>query len=131
MKDKRKVFVMILLAFVGILLVCVSGFKGEGEPDVPEQTLDEYKHALEAELEDVCSLVEGVGRCRVSISFEKGAENSYKGSLLTESRPPKVLGVSVVCQGAGSDAVRAALTEMISALYGIGTNRVAVLKMQN
>jgi stage III sporulation protein AG len=47
---------------------------------------------------------------------------------LTESRPPLVLGVTVVCSGGDSDHVRARLTEMITALFDIPSNRVAVLK---
>ena len=96
-----------------------------------EITLDEYKELLEAEIESLCSDVSGVGRCRVFITFERGVQDTYKGSNIIESKPPKVLGVTVVCTGGDSDAVKSSVTEMISALFDIGYNRVAVLKLNS
>ena len=85
--------------------------------------------AVEEELADMCSSVSGVGRCKVTVTFERGEERVYKGSLLIESKPPKVLGVTVVCKGADSDLVRAEIVGMMSALFDIGANRIAVLKL--
>ena len=85
---------------------------------------------LEGELVDMCEQVSGVGKCKVMITFERGAENVYKGSQLTESSPPKVLGVSVICTGGASESVKAELTGMICALFSIGANRVAILPME-
>ena len=65
------------------------------------------------------------------VTFSRGEENTYKGSKLTESRPPEVLGVTVVCDGGDNATVRARLTEMLSALFGIGSNRIAVLPSKN
>ena len=129
-KDRKKLVFLCALVAVGIFLICISSFDG-GEKTEKAETLDEYKVRLEAELADMCADVSGVGKCRVSVSFERGEENTYKGTLLTESKPPRVLGVSVICKGADSDTVRAALTDMICALFDIGANRVAVLKMKN
>ncbi|MBR5817557.1 MAG: hypothetical protein IKY62_02810 [Clostridia bacterium] len=128
---KRGLLITISLALVGVLLLCIpSG--GENKEDVPEKTaeLSEYKARLEEELADTCTAVLGVGKCRVMIMFEKGAENVYKGSQLVESTPPKVAGVTVVCAGGNSSEVRSALTEMLSALFGIGKNRIAILELK-
>lgn len=93
-------------------------------------TLEEYKEWLEGELEVLCSSVDGVGRCSVFVTFERGAESTYKGGVLTDSRPPRVLGISVVCRGAESQRVQRELTELLCSLFDVGSNRVKILKMK-
>lgn len=125
---KRFTFILILLS-VGLLLVALSSVNKTEVTD--SAGLSEYKEELEERLERLCSEVDGVGRCTVMVTFSRGEENTYKGSKLTESRPPEVLGVTVVCDGGDNAAVRARLTEMLSALFGIGSNRIAVLPSKN
>lgn len=114
---------------VGLLLVALSSVNKTEVTDSAD--LSEYKEELEERLERLCSEVDGVGRCTVMVTFSRGEENTYKGSKLTESRPPEVLGVTVVCDGGDNATVRARLTEMLSALFGIGSNRIAVLPSKN
>ena len=121
-------------ALLGIFLVIISSSVGRGDSkSTSEQalTLEEYKAQLEGEIESLCSDVAGVGRCRVFITFERGAQNSYKGSAVTETKPPKVMGVTVICKGGDSDSVKRELSEMICALFDIGYNRVAILKLNS
>jgi hypothetical protein len=127
-KNKRGVFIA-LIFLIGAILLLLSSNTSQTQNFTDGETLSEYKARLEGELADMCSSVEGVGRCRVSVSFERGEEKEYKGSTLISSRPPKVLGVTVVCRGADSDRVRAEIIGMMSALFDIGTNRIAVLKL--
>ena len=94
-------------------------------------TLDEYREQLESEVAALCSSVSGVGKCRVFITFERGAASTYRGSSVIETKPPLVLGVSVVCSGGDSDRVRSELTDMLTALFSIGSNRVSVLKLNS
>ena len=120
--------ILLLLLAIALLLVAAPIFDAE-EPVADEQPLAEYKAALEAELSRLCSSVEGAGECRVTVSFSGGAESVYKGSHLVETRPPRVMGIAVVCRGADSNAVRAQLTEMLGALFELGSNRISVLKL--
>ncbi len=129
---KKGVLLTAVLIAVGVLLISLPMGGAEQSANVTEKiTLEEYKANLEGELSSMCERAEGVGRCRVMITLSRGEENTYKGSLLVESKPPRVLGVSVICEGGGSPTVKASLTEMICALFDIGTNRVAVLKLEN
>ena len=131
-KDNKKAVGIIVLFFLGAILLAFSAAGGEknaGKESV--DSLAEYKVALEEELARLCSSVEGVGRCTVTVSFERGEEKLYKGSTLIETKPPRVMGITVVCSGADSDGVRAALTSMLSALFDIGTNRISVLKLNS
>lgn len=132
LKENKKTARLLCFLALGIALLLIAApfFEGD-EPVSTEESLEEYKKRLEGEIADLCSSVDGVGRCKVTVTFERGAENSYKGSRLTESKPPKVMGIAVVCRGADSDAVRADIAGMLSALFEIGSNRVAVLKLNS
>ena len=130
-KEKYRRIALIVAIGVGTLLVAFSfiGTGDDGEGDANAQTLAEYKAELECELEAVCSSIKGVGRCEVIVTFSRGAENTYKGATLIESKPPEVMGVSVICEGADSDEVRADIVGMMASLFGIGKNRISVMKL--
>lgn len=130
LKGNKKARVFLLLLAIGIILILASSTSTE-KRDIKGESLDEYRERLETELAEVCSDVEGVGKCKVFITFERGAQSTYKGSVLLETKPPKVLGVTVVCKGADSDYVKQELVTMLSALFNIGTNRIAVLKLNS
>lgn len=132
-KENKRLWRVILPLALGIILILISSAisKSEGESPGSENTLGEYKEGLEREIADLCSDIEGVGRCRVFITFERGEQSIYKGSSVIETKPPKILGVSVICQGADNQTVRARIVEMITSLFGIGANRVAVLKLNS
>ncbi len=115
---------------LGIALILLSSSLGtEPKENSKVLTLEEYKEKLEAELIDLCQDVDGVGRCKVFVTFERGEQNTYKSGVVVENKPPKVMGVTVICQGADSNYVKNELVDMITALFDIGSNRVAVLKL--
>ena len=128
-KGKKKIALILILVSIGLMLIAISSIDSTGEVD--SSNLSEYKEALEKRLEKLCSEVDGVGRCTVMVTFSRGEENTYKGSQLTESKPPRVLGVTVVCDGGDSAQVKARLSQMLCALFDIGANRVAVLPSKN
>lgn len=130
-ENKRSAGLLIFLALGIVLLMIAAPFFEKEEVAESEETLEEYKSRLQEEIAELCSSVEGVGRCRVTVTFERGAENTYKGSHLIESKPPKVMGIAVVCRGADSETVCANLTAMLSSLFEIGSNRVSVLKLNS
>ena len=92
------------LLVLGILLLAFGGFGGASAEAVSDGE----------ELRELCSRVEGVGDCRVMLKHSDGGE---------------VVSVAVLCDGAESISVRASLSELISELYGIGTNRITILKL--
>ena len=129
-KKRKRLCVSVLLILLGVVLIALSSVNTGGDSE-EKISLSEYKKSLEAELEELCSSVRGVGKCRVMVTFERGEENTYKGSSLIETKPPRVLGVSIVCKGADSDSVRAELFEMVGALFDIGSNRISILKLNS
>ena len=48
--------------------------------------------------------------------------------VVTQERYPQYRGALVVCDGGGSDAVRLAVTGAVSALTGLGSDRIAVVR---
>ena len=133
-KENKRARLYILLLFFGVLILFFAFSLGrsqeKGEAD-SEYSLDEYARELEERVASLCSSVEGVGKCKVYLTFQRGEQSSYKGSALIETKPPQVLGVTVICRGGDSLEVRRALTEMLTALFNIGTNRVAILKLNS
>ncbi len=67
-------------------------------------------------ISEVCSRIEGVGECIVTVTYkEEGG----------------VYGVSVLCEGAEDPRVEERLVDFFTSLYGIGANRITVLKINN
>ena len=133
LKKNQKILLSLLLAVLGVALIFSSSLGSSDKQDdgKDEKSLEEYGTELEEELRSLCASVDGVGKCRVFITFERGEERVYKGSSLIEVKPPQVQGVTVVCRGADNDTVRCRITEMITALFDIGSNRVAVMKLNS
>ena len=123
----KKRLLIAVLAIVGILTVLLSS---GGEKDDVSMDLSQYKKELESELEDMLSDAEGVGKCRVTVTFAEGESSEYKGSKVTSTSPPRVLGVTVVCEGGGSHEVSSEITDSLCSLFDIGANRVCVMKMK-
>ena len=66
-------------------------------------------------LSELCSSVEGVGRCRVTLVYDSEG-NAFAAA--------------VICDGADDPRVRARLTDMLTTLLGIGSNRISILKFK-
>lgn len=124
---RKEIRVLLPILIGGILLLVLAGRGTDTAKTDESSPLDAQREAAEEELAALCREVDGVGKCRVMITFEGGAKRSYSGGKLVYEEPPKVSGVSVVCTGGDRVQVRAALTEMIAALYGIGANRISIL----
>lgn len=51
--------------------------------------------------------------------------------VVTQQKSPQYRGALVVCEGGGNDAVRLQVMEAVSALTGLGSDRIAVVPWQN
>ena len=128
--DKKR-FAAIILLICGIIILLLASDSGQNEEkNADRYDLGGYEESLSRELEELCSSVEGAGRCYVKVTFERGESYEYKGNTVIGSEPPRVLGVCVICEGGEVPSVRAAISESMCALFDIGSNRVAVLKMK-
>ena len=96
------------IAVVGLMLLFFALWIGGGDEDTEES------HDPGSELAATCSSLEGVGRCRVMISYSDTGE---------------VYAVAVLCDGADSVYVRERIVDLVGSLYGIGSHRISVLKL--
>lgn len=123
-------------------------------PDTPPagsvaRTTEEYRMDLEARMEAICAQVTGVGAVDVIVTLEGGCEYVYAtdkkvtvggestsyitvGSGDRESlvyiteRAPAILGIGVVCGGGMDPTVRREVTSLLSAAFGVGSNKIYV-----
>ncbi len=94
-----------ILVFALILIAASFLLSDKGEEKVQSD-----------DISALCSEIDGVGECRVTLSYDE------QGG---------VIGVAVICEGAESASVRAGVVDFFSSLYGIGANRITVLKIRN
>ena len=105
------------------------------------QSSTEYQAQLENRLEHLISQMSGAGKTTVMVTLETGEEDTQSGemqsqqthvlledgSALTETVClPQVCGVAVLCEGGGDIRVAARITELVSALLDLPSNRICV-----
>lgn len=103
MKSSDKAPRLALFIIIGVLLILIGSFSLGGN-----------SRSEEKRVEELCSMIDGVGECRVMMTYR---ESDGKDS---------VYAVTILCEGAESVGVRRDLTEMVCSLYGIGHNRVEI-----
>lgn len=117
--------------------------------------LGETERAMEVILEKIS----GVGRVDVMLTLQSGSElvlaqdsslrysgsvqspDSYErstqpvtdggGVVVTKETCPQYRGALVVCEGGGDDGVRLQVAKAVSALTGLGSDRIAVVRWQS
>lgn len=119
------------------------------ESSVVTRSAEEYRNELEARMEAICAQVAGVGTVNVVVTLEGGYEYVYAtdvktvagsetrtyitvGSGSSESlvyvteRAPAITGIGVVCTGGMDAGVRREITALLSAAFGVGSNKIYV-----
>ncbi|HAZ19355.1 MAG TPA: hypothetical protein DCY75_04205 [Clostridiales bacterium] len=155
-KDLKGAWIFVLLFIGGILLVIFSGNANEEPPAVESKTFDEkeYTTFLETRLTSLLAAIDGIGHVQVMVTLENTHTNIYAqdtttkttetsqevesafsfytdktaGSypiLLTEELP-KVRGVAVVCKNGGNPEIQLTVTQLLTSLLGIKSNRIYV-----
>lgn len=106
----------------------------------------DYQAQLETRLEELISQMEGAGKTTVMLTLESSEEMIYAvdtrsdtqqsqqthvllgdGTALKETiYQPQVRGAAVLCEGGGDVRIAAKITEMVSALLDLPSNRICV-----
>ena len=89
---------------LGALLIIISGSVGD---------VDAVDGGEEERIAAVISEIDGVGRAEVMFNVRDG----------------EVVSCAVLCSGGDSEQVISEVKALLSALYGIGYNRISVLKL--
>ncbi|MBO4854615.1 MAG: stage III sporulation protein AG [Oscillospiraceae bacterium] len=154
---KYKYAVIIVLAGVLLMLLPRFGSDSgvqekESLYDAELYSLEETESKMEALL----GHIDGVGRLRVMLTLSSGPQlqlaadtdqtggsgdtrsrretvtvnrgSGYQEVVITRQLCPVYQGAVVVCQGAGNAAVRLAVVEAVSALTGLSSDKISVVK---
>ena len=141
---------LVLLIGIGFMLL-----PAKGREEKPPTTLHtEEAASVSDSLEQILSQIDGVGRVAVMLSQSEGERTVYQTDtdqsgdsyredavvITGESRdeqgqvqqviPPRYQGCLVVCQGGDRAVVRLAVVEAVSALTGLSSNHITVVKMK-
>ena len=122
------------------------------------QTAAEYEQQLEPRLAALIRAMDGAGETVVMVTLDCGEETTYAADTRTEKtsedtrssaasqrthllagaqpvvqsvQAPQVRGVAVLCQGGGNAGTQRRITELVSALTGVGASHITVNKMQS
>ena len=147
---------VLLVLLVGVLLLLFpSGEKEEGKTNaiLTQESVSQFsREALEEKLKRTLSQVEGAGEVYVILTLKEGPKQvlAQEGSATETTREtapvlasrgggiqepvtvqemgPSYLGALGVAQGAGDPSVKLALTQAVSALTGLGADKISVCK---
>ena len=143
LKKNKKIWIIILFAAVGIILLLVGGENTtKTEDKKSEQMLSEYSKDVEEKIKELCSKVKGVSEVSVAVSFESGFEYVYareddgdlamigsgssKSAVKIKEKMPVISGIGIVCRGGGDPTVQKKLLDLISAAFGISSNKIYI-----
>lgn len=147
LKKNGKLWMVALFGILGVSLLIFGGSYEKSEPTLNEDKnrFSEYKTEVEAKILELCSRVEGVDDVSVAISFESGFEYVYatdgdktltvgngsaESAVTVTEKPPTISGVGIVCNGGGNPRIQQKLINLISAAYGISSNKIYIAEAQ-
>ncbi len=155
-KTKYSTLFAVIGAVLGLLLLLWGSF-GFGEKEEKEVSsadeIEAYSAYLEEQAVRLCESVRGVSNVTVALTLEGSFEQIYAadksstavGNTLEYVKlgngssaqlcavsvmAPKVSGIGVTCRGGKNESVRAELTTLLSAAFGVGTNKIYITEAE-
>ena len=152
--DRYKFVLVVILA--GVVLLLLPSFGGAVESS-QESGSDPFQvEELERKLEQALAQIDGVGEVRVVLTLQSGprrilaqdsqstvdegrteaevtnvvisAGSGVEGTVTLQQLSPQFQGALVVCSGGGEPTVQLRLVEAVSALTGLGADKISVCK---
>ena len=157
---KRCKYVVLTAALGIVLLLLPGGNEKKQEDGAPDAAEDFDRTALQEEMEEILSSLDGVGHLKLMLTVDGGSayelardeaqtqkrsgentgertqksETVVLGSgasaevVVTRSRFPAFIGALVVCEGGDRAEVRLRVTQAVTALTGLSSERITVVK---
>jgi stage III sporulation protein AG len=157
MKKSGKLAIALGGIVLGALLLIFGNRGGDGNgdkdsdtilPNAPAQSVETLRAELEGRVVTLCSRVSGVGSVTATVALDGGYSYEYATDRKGEStyyvtvgsgsdqslvfiteRPPAIIGIGVVCEGGNDPTVRQELVSLLSAAFGVGSNKIYVTGM--
>lgn len=157
---KYKFAILVLVAGILLILLPTSS-KDTAEKNAPTQTRDDFSlEDTERRMEDILSQIQGVGKLKLMLTLKSASQlelaedadlsresdgdfdsrrqpitvnrgSGYQDVVITGETYPVFQGALVVCEGADKSEVRLAVTEAVSALTGLGTDKISIVHWQS
>ena len=153
----KKYGLTLLIVAAGVALMLLPGTAEDTDEKQTMQNAETFSlEETQARMEKILSRIEGTGKLQLMLTLKSGPrlrlaedldqtadreETSRRSETVTVSRGggsedivvtqqmyPVYQGALVVCQGADQAAVRLAVTEAVSALTGLSSDRITVVK---
>ena len=135
------------LALMGVMFLIIPGSSSKKEPAASEISPPEFSlEAQEQRIKDTVESIEGVGKAKVILSLKGGVSRDIayeQGSALVVSAGgghqqavdtrflyPEYQGAVVVCEGGGISGVRLDVTNAVSSLTGLGSDRITIIRLK-
>ena len=129
-------------------------------PEQTAITDENYAALLEARLTEMLSQIHGAGKVEVMLTLRRGSQTQYQTDIQTNSNGdgnqkseerktvilsegsaydkaaistveyPQFMGALIICEGAEKPTVRLDLIEAVSALTGLSSEQITVVKMK-
>ena len=149
-----------LVLLLGLALLLLPGGKKAQKSTAPSAAVQtDYAAETEQRLTQMLQQIAGAGQVSVMLTLETGERveyqtdvqtssdeaqrsesrktvilsegNSYDKAAVAATTYPRFQGALIVCEGADSAAVRLRLLEAVSAVTGLSTDRITVVKMRS
>ena len=153
----KKYKYLLLILLIGVVLMTMPGKTAETHAVQAEETSYNPSNDEAATLQNVLKKIEGAGRVEVMLtkaadseyiyqsdddttSADSGVDSTKKtviisngskseNGLIRKINAPVYRGALVVCDGGDNPSVRLAIVDAVSKVTGLGSNQIAVLKM--
>lgn len=149
----------ILIVAIGLLMMILPDGEKNVQESIPSQEEPiQESNALQNQLEQLLSQLDGAGKVRVLLTESIGQQFIYQTDqnknitnesedhrsdtviisatdrsetgLLKRIDPPQYLGAIVLCQGANNASVRLAIVDAVSTATGLRSDKISVWKMK-
>ncbi|MCC8069359.1 MAG: hypothetical protein LIO71_06390 [Ruminococcus sp.] len=161
-KSQKGVRLSVCLGLLGLLLILFSNGNGSdnnvsstvSDTNLTTYSIEEYRIALESNLQELIKSVDGAGDTMVMITMASSEQNVYaqevkehsnsdgsseyqneyitissngdKSALVSSVQSPKVMGVVVLCKGGSKSSVKEDIYKVVSALTGVNSSSIFV-----
>lgn len=156
---KYKYAILILVIGIVLMLIPGTVSTGiSGKKEKTAEATSTAQKDIQKELETILGFISGAGDVKVMLKEATGAETVYQSNedhtdsesststrtdvititdsdrgqygLVRQVNPPKYMGAVILCQGADDPSVKLAVVDAVSKITGLGSDKIAVLKMK-